>query len=466
MQGDSATSDTTSASGDTSVADTTTVAETIASDEDEVGSHNFNGEEFHAYTFSHISYHGDLTVESETGDVLNDAIYDRNRALEERFNFDFVETKNETTDAARTAVLANDDTYDIINARCTNSFDYAAEGLLIPITELSAIDLTKDYWDQGMTDTLSIMGRNYFAMGDYNLSSYDYIHTMLFNKQMAKSHGISDLYATVRDGNWTFDEYVATAKTVVSDVNGDGQMTIDDRFGYLASFKQVLPNFWIAADELSMEKDSDDKLVFTMPGDENFFNVFTKIFEMNWDEGVWLMLPTTHDMPEDIIKSFQNDLSLFLDCTFFRVNSMRSMDADFGIIPYPKYDEAQDDYHSRLEYCVLTCVPVTNPNKEMTGVILETLACESHKTVVPAYYDISLQTKMTRDEDSVEMLDIIFDSRVVDWGDTMLSPQIRDGMIKDMFRDNNRDLSSKIATLEATVQARIDTITAAFEKIG
>nr|MBQ4318461.1 hypothetical protein [Clostridia bacterium] len=463
------------ASDDSSASDSTdtsanvqdTAAEVTASPlEDEVGEHDFGGEEFRAASFTHVSTHGELYAAEETGDVLNDAIYKRNHALEDRFNFVFAETPmdGETADA-RTAVLAGDETYDIITTRCTSAFDYAAEGIVTPLESMPYIDLTKDYWDHSLTDALTIMNKHYFAMGDYNLSSYDYIHLMLFNKKLAGNYAVGDLYATVRDGKWTYDKYVEVTKLATADTDGDGEMTLKDNYGYLSSFKQILPNFWIAAGELSMEKDSEDKPVFSMASDENFLNIFNRIFEITWDEGTWFFVGTTNDMPDEILEAFQSDRSLFLDCTFFRVNSMRSMDTDFGIIPYPKYTEAQEDYRSRLEYCALTCIPVTNPNLDLTGVVLETLSSESAKTVVPAYYDISLQTKLTRDKDSAEMLDIIFDSRVFDWGDTIFSPEIRDGTLRTLFGTNNRDIASKIATMESTVNAKIDKIVTAFDSI-
>ena len=58
----------------------------------------------------------------------------------------------------------------------------------------------------------------------------------------------------------------------------------------------------------------------------------------------------------------------------------------------------------------LSYIPVTNKNLEMTGAVLEVLACESYNRVVPAYVDIVLTTKMTRDTESEQMIPIILDT--------------------------------------------------------
>ena len=79
------------------------------------------------------------------------------------------------------------------------------------------------------------------------------------------------------------------------------------------------------------------------------------------------------------------------------------MEADFGIIPYPKLDEAQKQYVSRVEYYFPTIVPINSDSLGITGVMLEALQSESAKTVRPAYYDIALKTKYTRDDESAQI---------------------------------------------------------------
>ena len=51
-----------------------------------------------------------------------------------------------------------------------------------------------------------------------------------------------------------------------------------------------------------------------------------------------------------------------------------------------------------------------------SGIVLEYLAAKGQEIVRPAYYDIALNGKSVRDEESSAMLDIIFASRVYDIG--------------------------------------------------
>ena len=61
-------------------------------------------------------------------------------------------------------------------------------------------------------------------------------------------------------------------------------------------------------------------------------------------------------------------------------------------------------------------IPITVTDFERTGIIIEALSAESMYVLTPAYYEISLKTKYSRDNESQEMLDIIFASTVFDLG--------------------------------------------------
>lgn len=257
----------------------------------------------------------------------------------------------------------------------------------------------------------------------------------------------------------------STSTAMTKDLNGDTIINSEDMLGLVAAGKQIPPNFWIAAGLKSVNKDAADLPVFELASDEKFFSVFEKTYQITRDNNSWMYTKSSANIPDEALAQFQNDLALFLDCTAYVIPSLRAMETDFGIIPYPMWDETQDDYHSRIEGCELFCVPVTNKDLEMTSVILEGMASDS-AGVLDAYYEVSLRTKFTRDEESLYMLDIIFSNRVFDWGDTIWCPDIRDGIFDDMFIENDRDLSSKIAALETTVLGLIDKTVTAFTALN
>lgn len=105
------------------------------------------------------------------------------------------------------------------------------------------------------------------------------------------------------------------------------------------------------------------------------------------------------------------------------------METYFGIIPYPKYDEEQKDYCARVSYYMPPMIPITNTNLELVGAVLEEANYRAKKNITPAYYDITLKGKYSRDPESISMLDLIFSSRVIDLGDTLFCSNVRDGFV-------------------------------------
>ena len=77
---------------------------------------------------------------------------------------------------------------------------------------------------------------------------------------------------------------------------------------------------------------------------------------------------------------------LFGSQVLLKLQILRDYDTDFGIIPFPKYDELQEKYQSSV-WNGLVCVPVTAKDYSLSGAVLETMAYYSQSTLMPAYYD-------------------------------------------------------------------------------
>jgi len=453
------------------VAGTHDTSEVTTADDynDDLGIFDFDGYEFKMYTRDNPLYHSPINIAEEVGEILNDAMYRRNRTLEERFNFTFVESMgsgdgNAVTNRARNSIMAGDNEFDIITLHIKVNITFAQEGLIYPISALPHLNPDKPYWNQKLRSDLTVINKQYFTVGAYDLSGHDFIAVLLFNKQMIKDYSLENLYDLAKSSRWTFDKFGEMAKITTVDLNGDGKFDKDDQYGFLAMHKQVLPSFWIAAGVKTVEKDKDD-IPYSAMGSEKFIQVFDKIFAITQDEGTWYGKDQSQ---VNLDTMFKNSQGLFMDTTFYFVNTLRDMETDFGIIPFPKYTENQDSYYSRIEGLATAIVPISanEESLERTSVILEALACESHKTVIPAYYDVSLKVRNTRDVESEEMLDIIFNNSVFDFGDALWDPQIRDGIFAPMFRDNNRNLVSKLASMEEIIKGLSDVAVEAFEKLN
>ena len=399
-------------------------------------------------------------AQEENGELINDAVYRRNRKIEERFNVKI--TQDVLDDVAGTLqknVNAGVDAYELYLPVDREALTYGANGAVYKISDIPNIDLSKPYWSQTLNKSLTMGGELYFAYGSFNLSVYDYTHVLLFNKQMITDLGAESPYELVRSGNWTFEKYAEMAKQSVRDLDGNGAMDSNDQWGFYSLDKHVLPCFWIGAGVKSISKSAEDIPQYTLRDDEKFINVIEKIFEITYDNNSRY----PGELPEEDTIRFIDGNTLFADSTFKGVGDLRSIETDFGIIPYPKFTAEQSDYYTRVEGGNPGVVPVTAENLQMIGTVLESLNSESAKTVIPAYYDVTLKTKYARDEQSAEMLDLIFESRVYDLGDTYWCSILRDGIFLTMYSKNDRSIISQLEKVEPKITAEIDKVVQALQ---
>lgn len=463
---ETATTDTKDTTEDTQTVTDTTETENEGKDDLPSDLH-YGGADFAFHTREKPYFHGNINVEESTGEQLNDALYNRARFVEERLGVVFTETMDEDgNDKVKAMILAGDTTYKVITARNSETVHNAAEGLVRPMDTLTYVDLTKPYWDDSINSCLTIAGTAFTAVGSYNLPSYDFTHALLFNKDMATDLALESPYEMVKEGRWTFDAFRQFGSTAIADTDGNGTFDLNDRYGYVAGAKQIPSSFWISAGVQGIYKDENDIPQFTLGADEKFMDVLLSVYEVIWDTGMWYVYTPADNMPQSSIDLFSQNQALLMDVTFYYVESFREMEADFGILPYPKYDEEQDKYYSRIEAGELPYVPVilSDADADMAGAVLEALASYSYQYVIPVYYDTYLKSKNTRDEESAEMLDILFENRVFDLSDTIWCDQIRDAFIYRSFSSNNRNLASQIAASTKSIQENIDSVVAGFTK--
>ena len=361
---------------------------------------------------------GELTVmDSElTGDSIIDTIHYRTQSVEERYNVDVADLRKsytETYDVVQKAVLAQDNSFDACYGFIAYMFPLAMEGSLTEFTEIPYINLDQPWWDQNAKDAFTIAHRLYYMVGDANMFYNDYTWVMYFNKQLMTDIGGGDPYALVENGTWTLDAMYQLGVKAVKDLNSDGEMTPGvDRYG-MVTHSPTREAMIYGGGELMFEKDADDLPVMTMDN-ERFYSLCSKIGTIFTQE--YFMEDTTGgNTGDEIQRNFVSGNSLFAGEVLQCARRYRAMETDFGILPYPKYDEAQENY---VSYSLWAVSPVGVPSYmsgdslDAIGLIIEALHSASRGSLVSAYFDAALtSSKFLRDEQSDDMMKIIFATR-------------------------------------------------------
>ena len=447
-------------------------AEILAEPEPEILKPNLPDANYDGYIFNLLvsewnsdGYWGtyEIYAEEENGDPINDAVFRRNRNIEQQLDINITEVRVQDVDGlTRRSVSAGDDAYDCVLPTLANAANLASNGYLLSMDNLAYIDLSQPWWDQNAAN-LSIGGRLFFSVGDLLVKDKDSMFIVMFNKTVAQDNGIEDLYNLVRENKWTFEKFHSVMREVSSDLNGDGEMGFDDLLG-LASSDFAINVLFYNSGETVTRKDNDDFPYLTI-NTERAIRAAERAFEIVTDKSSAIlaneMTGIANPWTDGINRMFHDNRALFLLAQITFIHRTRTMESDFGILPSPKLDENQDRYYSSINPVVSTCiaVPSSAQDKERTSVIIEALTAESKYTLMPAYYDVTITNKMIRDEESAEMLDLILASRVFDlgfvfnWGDMGNLPLSLYPGGGDFVSTYERREERAISAMERTVEA-------------
>ncbi len=431
------------------VSDTTVTAETS---EFKAADISFDGGEFIIAENDVGDWMQSAFVTEENGDTLNDSIYKRNILIEELYNVELGGYKiiggrnSQKLTELTNSILAGDKDFDIafipgeLSSIIFNNPDY-----LIPLSSVDTLDLSHSWWDTQSVEAMTFKNRTISATGDMAVSTTGASTITLFSKSLAESYKI-DMYGIVNDGKFTLDKAYELAQTVKSDLNGDTKYDFDsDRFGI--TFEALnLPQMILASGEhmTKNNKDGVPELALSTP---RATEVVQKMIALIDDsESVVSGGDTTIMFNEDRLLLWVTNLQ--------RMNSARSYTADFGLIPFPKYDES-DEYSAPVNtyWCSWIVIPATNTDTERTGYMLDALGYYSQQYVTPAFIETSVTTKALRDDESAEILKLVLPNKVFDagmffdWGYWMLYR---------MMLNHNPNLSSVLAENEAQINASIE----------
>ena len=405
-----------------------------------------------------------VTAEEETGDTLNDAVFRRNARVEDRYNVKLEELQMAAGDNAlknaMNFISSGDSTHSIYLLREEPAFNIVLQSGAYDFEDIPHLNLDREWWLQSSLDFMSIDNRTYYGISTFDTTHYDGTSALFFNKTLAESFDLESPYEMVKNGTWTIDRLREMAMAVAADINGDGKWDEADRYGY-TSHEILVTRYLAAALEapLSLAKDDNDMLAFTMT-DEDYVNRLLKVSEFcKKDSGFYH--PKATSANHGGYEYFIAGNVLFYNETLGNAQKLRQMTLDFGILPPPKYNEAQEGYFSDVIEAYFMLVPVTNADLDRTGVLMEALAYESLDTVMVAAYDGMLQGIVSRDVESEASLDIIFGN--LSYNHPVAFTYTCSNIYTKLFAGKT-DIASSLEKLKPKIEKAIDAANLAYEE--
>ncbi len=411
----------------------------------------------------------EVAVEDLNGSMVNDAVYRRNEKVQEQLGviFESITTSdssnykisNELRNAAN-----NGETYFDIAANSTYStIMYTGENILLDLTECEYLDLDAVYWSQGFNESASIGDSQYLATGAIALSLFRYMFVTFYNKDLLESAQYENLYDVVDEKRWTLDYQIQLSKDLYSDNDGSGAVSEGDTVGFATSTVLYVDPYWSSCDIPILSKNADNLLEYNL-NTEKLSTVVDKLITLYHDSNAWVDDSSGDDGKQKALGDLFT--SGLVGTTTMRLCSVEtqqfiSMEDEYGVIPVPKYDEAQDQYYTYLhDQFTSFGIPSVLANDEekvqMLGAVLEAMALESYKSVVPSYYETALKGRYLEDSDSWRMLDMIYENVKVDAGVlyTKCIESVHQAP-RDMVRLGRNTVSSSIKKISQRVERQL-----------
>lgn len=411
-----------------------------------------------------------MVPEEENGEVVNDSLIRRNRTVESAYNIGISE--NLVANVASTekkSVLAGDYICDAAFDSASNIYTLALNQCVLDLAEAGNFSFEEPWWDERITGGYAINDKVFIANGDIATGDDKRTFVIMFNKALYNELGFGDPYEIVSGGGWTMDAMGSMIKDVSADLNGDGVMDENDRYGYLSEYL-ALYYFYIASGRRVIERDDSGKYVYTI-GDAEASEIIEKAFNLiTSDDTLWNYANIKFDsnysnVYAKIFAMFGGKQILFNGRVIGDVYAyqMRDIESDYGFLPIPKYRE-ENEYASFIQPdAPMLCMPVTVEDSARSGLLTDAIACESMLGVSDAYYDSLLNEKAARSEEDKLMLKLVLDNKAVDIDAGAGTISGITSMFQSMLSNGSFTLASSWNAIKDSAEVKLAKFVAEFE---
>ena len=406
----------------------------------------------------------EIDADELTGDIINDAIFTRTQEIEERFGMELARlpvSEGNLNNTFTNSVSAGDRSFDIAFQHMILTASLAAGGVTMNWYDMPHLNFEKPWWTSSVKE-LTVNDIMYVTASDYCLNTFEMAWCLIFNKQMMENLGISTTpYDLVQENSWTLDAYYAMVQNVSNDSNGDGEMTDADTYGinsYGSPWLASISNYWWACGETISRFDDNGMPYFAMDSEKTQI-VFEKMYALLVDDNI-----SYWDQTQGKNMIFWQDQALFASMMIRDVEVNRDKDLGYGLVPYPKYDEQQEQYLNLVDgHASVMALPVTlsEEDRDFVGTMIEAFSAATFNDILPAYYNTAMQTKFAQDETMPLMLDLIREGRVFNFGyvyDTMINRDI----LVNLITSKSTELASKVASVKKPTEKYYERVTKTF----
>ena len=410
-------------------------------------------------------------VEEQNGEIVNDAIFARNMAVEERLNITLDYHLEPGANAERAqwvkalsaSITAGDGAYDIFGGYSMCGASLAAQGMCLPLNDMEYLNFSKPWWPAKLLDEATCGGKLYFGSGDISTYMIYYLYGLYFNQELLAKYDLESPYDLVQGGLWTLDKMKEMTSGVYLDLNGNGEKDFDDQFGYI-TYSIFVDSFFFSCGLCTTDKDENDiPHLSPLFSGEKAHSVVEKVVAFVSEQDC--LVGNGAEQIEPSYGAFKEGRALFTGHELtYAVNYLRDAPFTYGIVPFPKYDEEQADYVTIMSFpYTLYGIPIDARTPSMSAAVMEAMASESYRTVSPVLFENAYKVKYAQDTQSSLMYDLIRQTVSFDFGrvfnDNLNS--LTYSLFRNAIVQKNTDWASTMKANEKVLNKLLDKLTQA-----
>ena len=413
----------------------------------------------------------EIFSEKLTSDPVNDVIFERNKMVEQRLNVNitcFSDNTANIIDKVITSINGGSADYDVVDAKCWTTAPKIVDGYFNDLRNTEYLDFDKIWWNQSFNDVISYQDAQYAATGAMVLSLYRRTYTTVFNKALFTDAGQRYLYDYVDDGTWTLDKQASLIPVFYKDNGNQTQDVTEDIFGFVSNDFISVDPYWAACAVDIIKKNADGEYEWVFDTDK-MHNMADKVLNLFYATDGGAYIEQDNAISEDVVLSTFSDSRAAMATMVIQAletSDMRQMTDEYGVVPIPKYDETQTDYHSQMHDAFsIICIPTTVQGERLDEIsaVLEALASTSYNIVRPVYYETTLRTKIAQDPQSSAMMDLIINGIYIDPG-FVFSASMGNGTIsfhqhfQELIAQKTNDTASRFKSATKSARNGMDKI--------
>ncbi|WP_054026436.1 ABC transporter substrate-binding protein [Bacillus sp. FJAT-28004] len=387
------------------------------------------------------------------------AIIDRIKWVEETYNVK-IELRKHSEEEFGAAVLAGDKYADVIVAPTWELGRHINGKRIVDMNTIPNLNMKADYWTEYNTSSLLTYDNRTFGTAAPFANQGDEVWVLAFNKSIIEELGLEDPYELVKNKQWTFQKMLEMEQAAKRDLNGDGVMDSNDRYGLATGHDwDISVALYLASGNKIIETAADGKMTYAV-NTPKAYETLEMIKKLAKKGDTFFPKNEGEDM-DAYVKAFTEGKSLFLAYSRGRgvIDPIYEMESDFGFIPLPMGNNT-DNYLTWVSHDAPSiAVPVTNKELDKTGLILEALAWKSQGEEKIWTDEVALT--QLRDEQSLETLLQLKNYGVSDIAfiGQQMQGNVHSGLalIPDVgFYDQNLEPASKVAEIEDAVNVGLE----------